>query len=123
MERTENSFRDTGWGAGPLRRLQGGHAAGVSEPPRRPDDAADEVDLLGGAFVASAPDPSAAREYARIKRGVLAGDTTVLAEYGGAQAALKRAIELQQAAQDRSRMTTKLGSPLCCISTAIRSLP
>ena len=59
------------------------------------------MNLLGGAFVASAPDPSAAREYARIKRGVLAGDTTVLAEYGGAQAALKRAIELQQAAQDR----------------------
>ena len=51
---------------------------------------------------ARVPDPSAAREYAKIKRAVLAGDTAVLDSYGGVQAALKRAIEVQQVAQDRS---------------------
>ena len=51
---------------------------------------------------ARVPDPSAAREYAKVKRAVLTGDTDVLDSYGGVQAALKRAIEVQQVAQDRS---------------------
>ena len=41
-------------------------------------------------------------EYARIKRAVLTGDTTVLDTYGGVKGALKRAIELQSVAQERS---------------------
>ncbi len=47
-------------------------------------------------------DPSAAREYAKIKRAVLTGKTTILDSYGGVTAALKRAIELEPLAQDRS---------------------
>ena len=47
-------------------------------------------------------DPSAAREYARIKRAVLSGDQATLDAYGGVTPALKRAIELQSSAQDRS---------------------
>ena len=49
-----------------------------------------------------ARDPSAAREYARIKRALLTGDTIVLDSYGGVTAALKRAIELQPLAEDRA---------------------
>ena len=52
--------------------------------------------------VASATDPWAAREYAEIKRAVLTGDTGLLDSYGGVTAALKRAIELEPLAQDRS---------------------
>ena len=47
-------------------------------------------------------DPSAAREFARIKRAVLSGDKAALDAYGGVTPALKRAIELQSSAQDRS---------------------
>ena len=47
-------------------------------------------------------DPAAAREYARIKRAVLSGDKATLDGYGGVTPALKRAIELQEATQDRS---------------------
>ena len=43
-----------------------------------------------------------AREYARIKRAVLNGDKATLDAYGGITPALKRAIELQSSAQDRS---------------------
>lgn len=46
-------------------------------------------------------DPSAGREYARIKRAVLTGDKLVLDSYGGVTPALKRAIELESLAQDR----------------------
>ena len=46
-------------------------------------------------------DPSAAREYAKIKRAVLTGRTTILDSYGDVTAALKRAIELEPLA-DRS---------------------
>ena len=52
--------------------------------------------------VASAGDPLAAREDAEIKRAVLTGDTGLLNSYGGVTAALKRAIELEPLAQDRS---------------------
>ena len=47
-------------------------------------------------------DPSAAREYARIKRAVLNGDKATLDAYGGVTPALKRAIELQSSSQSRS---------------------
>ena len=47
-------------------------------------------------------DPSAAREYAKIKRAVLTGNKILLDSYGGVTAALKRAIELEPLAQDRS---------------------
>ena len=47
-------------------------------------------------------DPSAAREYARIKRAVLKGDKATLDAYGGVTPALKRAIELQPAAEGRA---------------------
>ena len=44
---------------------------------------------------------SAAREYAKIKRAVLTGDTDLLNSYGGVTPALKRAIELQPLAENR----------------------
>ncbi len=47
-------------------------------------------------------DPAAAREYAKIKRAVLSGDKATLDSYGGVTPALKRAIELQSSARDRS---------------------
>ena len=47
-------------------------------------------------------DPSAAREYAKIKRAVLTGDARLLYSYGGVTAALKRATELEPLSQDRS---------------------
>ena len=40
-------------------------------------------------------DPSAAREYARIKQAVLTGNKALLNSYGGVTPALKRAIELE----------------------------
>lgn len=47
-------------------------------------------------------DPSAAREYARIKRAVLTGDKATLDAYGGVTPALKRSIELEESAEGRS---------------------
>ena len=47
-------------------------------------------------------DPSPDREYRRIKRAVLTGDTALLNSYGGVTAAPKRAIELQPLLEDRS---------------------
>ncbi len=56
----------------------------------------------GSGTTTRAGDPAAAREYARIKRAVLTGYKAALDAYGGVTPALKRAIELQEAAQDRS---------------------
>ncbi len=47
-------------------------------------------------------DPSAAREYAKIKRAGLTGNKILLDSYGGVTPAVKRAIELEPLAQDRS---------------------
>ena len=63
--------------------------------------------------VASAADPSAAREYAEIKRAVLTGDTGLLDSYGGVTGALKRAIELEPLAQNRSRRIVIDGYSAC----------
>ena len=47
-------------------------------------------------------DPSLEREYSRIKRAVPTGDTALLNSHGGVTATLKRAVELQPAAEGRS---------------------
>ena len=54
---------------------------------------------------ASEDDPLAGEEYARIEQAVLTGSLRVLEEYGGLQAALKRAVELEQVARKRSPKT------------------
>ena len=46
-------------------------------------------------------DPSAAREYAKIKQAMLTGNRAVLDSYGGVTPALKRAIELKPLAKGR----------------------
>ena len=50
-------------------------------------------------------DPLAGEEYARIEQAVLTGSLRVLEEYGGLQAALKRAVVLEQVARKRSHKT------------------
>lgn len=56
----------------------------------------------GAGTKARSGDPSAAREYARIKRAVLTGDKATLDAYGGVTPALKLAIELQESAEGRA---------------------
>ena len=56
----------------------------------------------GSGPVASAPDPSAAREIARIEQAILQGAIRVLDEFGGLQAALKRSVELKKLNRQRS---------------------
>ena len=56
----------------------------------------------GSGPVASAPDPSAAQEIARIEQAILQGAIRVLNEFGGLQAAMKRSVELKKLNRQRS---------------------
>lgn len=86
---------------GSKRRKSGGRNGTCSRPKR---------------YCATGPTPAGPKartedlaadwEYRRIRRGVLTRETIVLHSYGGVTVALKRAIELQPLAENRSVGTT-----------------
>ncbi len=47
----------------------------------------------------------AGEEFARIEQAILTGNIPVLEEYGGVQAVLKRAVDLEQLSLKRSHKT------------------
>ena len=59
--------------------------------------------VSGQVSASCAQDSTGIREYEKIQWAVVEGDSKVLDAYGGVQAALRRAVELERMAEDGSR--------------------